>query len=265
MTQQLALKKFDFSKTDDRRVFLICSKRNSGKSQLTADLLYHKRHIPMGIIMSSTEEATGFFKGVCGIPDQYVYGEWRPEVIDAIIANQKKLAKLGKMQNCFIVLDDLAFDKKMFSSTQMRELLYNGRHVGICLIITAQFLGDLPTFFRANLDYAIALRTPGLQDRERLWKNFFGAVPTFHMFQSVMDATTEDYHCLLMDNTTQSNSLNDQIYWYKAPLRSATMNNFRIGCTAFHQFARQRGRKDKPETQTVHGKKQPLIVRRIGR
>lgn len=199
--------------------------------------------------MSSTEEATGFFQGVCGIPDAYIYSDWQPAVIDNIIAKQKKLAKAGKLRNCFIVLDDLAFDKQLFNSRQMRELMFNGRHYGILLIITAQFLGDLPTYFRSNVDYVITCRTPGIQDRERLWKNFFGAIPSFHMFQAIMDNTTEDYHALVLDNTVQSNALEDCIFWYKAPLRGPTSNNFLVGCKAYHSFAKRRGKKEEPEPE----------------
>ncbi len=269
-TQQLSLRKFNMSGTDDKRVFLVLGKRNTGKSQFTADLLSHKRHIPVGILMSSTEEATGFFKNVAGIPDAYIYGEWNPGVIDTIIAKQRALAKAGNLRNCFIVLDDLAFDKSLFNSKQMRELMFNGRHYGICLIITAQFLGDLPTYFRANVDYVVTYRTPGIQDRERLWKNFFGAIPTFHMFQSIMDNTTEDYHALVLDNTVQSNALSDCIFWYKAPLRSSTSGAFRIGCKPYHQFAKRRGKKDDllpedPKPQRATGSKPRVVVRKVGK
>ena len=272
MTTQLALRRFDFSKTDDRRVFLLVSKRNSGKSQLTADILFHKKHVPVGILMSSTEEATGFFKGVAGIPDAYIYNEWNPDVIDTIISKQKKLSKAGKMRNCFIVLDDLAFDKSLFNSRQMRELMFNGRHYGILLIITAQFLGDLPTYFRSNVDYVVVGRTPGIQDRERLWKNFFGAIPTFHMFQSIMDSTTENYTTLVLDNTVQSNALTDCIFWYKAPLRGPTLLNFQAGCKAYHTFARKHGKKDplpedtheSPVKKHINPKKPVVIVKKIG-
>jgi len=265
-TQQLALRRFDFSKTDDRRVFLLLGKRNTGKSVLTADLLFHKRQIPVGILMSGTEEATGYFQGVTGIPDAYIYSEWNPQVIDNIISNQKALTKAGKTRNCFIVLDDLAFDKKLFNSKQMRELMFNSRHYGVCLIITAQFLGDLPTYFRANVDYVVTCRTPGIQDRERLWKNFFGAIPTFHMFQAIMDNTTENYHALVLDNTVQSNALTDCIFWYKAPLRGPTSLNFRIGCKAYHTFAKRRGRKDdllpeeSPTPPPLSNPRKPTVV-----
>lgn len=264
MTTQLALKRFDFSKTDDRRVFLILGKRNTGKSILTAELLYYKRHIPMGILMSSTEEATGFFGKVSGIPDQYIFSDWQPNVIDTIIAKQKKLAKENKLRNVFIVLDDLAFDKALFTSKQMRELMFNGRHYGIMLVITAQYLMDLPAFFRSNVDYVITCRTPGIQDRERLWKNFFGAVPSFHMFQSIMQHTTEDFHCLVMDNTVQSNSLDDCIFWYKAAFRSPTQGTYRVGCPAYHQFARKHARKDEDTTEPLRVRGKPtVIVRKI--
>jgi hypothetical protein len=31
-----------------------------------------------------------------------------------------------------------------------------------------------------------------------------------------LDATTENYECLVIDNTSKSNRLEDQVYWYKA-------------------------------------------------
>jgi len=278
MTTQLALRKFDIAKTSDMRVFLLLGKRNTGKSVLTADLMFYKRHIPAGILMSATEEATGYFQAVTGIPDAYIYSEWNPEAIDTIIAKQKNLAKAGKLRTCFVVLDDLAFDKQLFNSKQMRQLMMNGRHYGICLIITAQFLGDLPTYFRANVDYVITCRTPGIQDRERLWKNFYGAIPTFHMFQAIMDNTTENYSSLVLDNTVQSNALNDCIFWYKAPLRGPGLNAFRVGCKAYHMFAKKRGKKDdimpedpapsgqqpSPAVNPVNPRKPKVIVKKLG-
>jgi hypothetical protein len=122
------------------------------------------------------------------------------------------------------------------------------------------------------VDYVITCRTPGIQDRERLWKNFFGAIPTFHMFQSIMDNTTENYSVLVLDNTVQSNALTDSIFWYKAPLRGPHMHNFKTGCAAYHQFAKKRGKREplpdetaqSPLKQPTNSKKPAVIVKRIG-
>ena len=41
--------------------------------------------------------------------------------------------------------------------------------------------------------------------------------PSFEIFAQVtMDACTEDYHCLVVNNNAKSNKLEDQVFWYKA-------------------------------------------------
>ena len=40
--------------------------------------------------------------------------------------------------------------------------------------------------------------------------------PTFESFSQVMDQCTENYECLVINNTAKSNKLQDQVFWYKA-------------------------------------------------
>ena len=40
-----------------------------------------------------------------------------------------------------------------------------------------------------------------------------------------MDACTENYECLVLDNTVKSNKIQDCLFWYKASIRK----NFRFG------------------------------------
>jgi hypothetical protein len=47
-----------------------------------------------------------------------------------------------------------------------------------------------------------------------------------------MDACTENYECLVLDNTAKSNKITDCVFWYKAPVR----RNFRVGGAAFWQY-----------------------------
>jgi hypothetical protein len=43
--------------------------------------------------------------------------------------------------------------------------------------------------------------------------------PTFEIFCQVMDQCTENFECLVIDNTTKSNKLEDTVFWYKADSR----------------------------------------------
>jgi hypothetical protein len=87
---------------------------------------------------------------------------------------------------------------------------------------------DLPPGLRANIDYIFCLRENIRQNRERLWKSFFGVIPTFPMFQTIMDSCTENYQCLVLDNTSKSNKLEECIFYYKAAIRPP----FKIGSEA---------------------------------
>jgi hypothetical protein len=63
------------------------------------------------------------------------------------------------------------------------------------------------------------------QNRERLWKMFFGIFPTLDAFNAALTACTENYSCLVLDNTSKSNKIEDCVFWYKAKVR----DNFRMG------------------------------------
>ena len=44
-----------------------------------------------------------------------------------------------------------------------------------------------------------------------------------------MDQCTQNYECLVIDNTSQSNKIEDCIFWYKAEMHG----DFRIGAPEF--------------------------------
>jgi len=57
----LELRKFDLSTIDDDAVIAAIGRRRTGKSIIVKDILYHKRRIPFGTIISGTEAANEFF------------------------------------------------------------------------------------------------------------------------------------------------------------------------------------------------------------
>jgi energy-coupling factor transporter ATP-binding protein EcfA2 len=220
----LQLKRFDPTKIKDDKVCLFIGKRGTGKSTLVTDILYYKRNMPSGVVMSGTEDGNHYYSQY--IPDLFIYGNYNKETIENIIAKQRSNMNLyGKSNPVFILLDDCMFDKSFMRDECIRQLFMNGRHWNIFFMLTAQYCMDLPPGLRSNVDYVFVLRENVIQNRERLYKSFFGVFPSFSMFQSVMDACTENYECLVLDNTSKSNKLNECVYYYKAAIRPP----FRIG------------------------------------
>lgn len=232
----LALRKFNPATMADDKVCVFIGKRGTGKSCLVTDILYHKKHLPSGIVMSATEEGNHHYKSF--VPDLFIHGDYDKEAIERVLARQKsQLMKHGKdlAPSCFILLDDCMYDKKFMKDTCIRSCFMNGRHWKLFFMLTMQYCMDLTPDLRANVDYVFILRENVIQNREKLFKSFFGVFPTFQMFNQVMDACTENYECLVLDNTSKSNRIQDCVFWYKATIRK----NFRIGSDALWNFHRR--------------------------
>ncbi len=223
----IQLRKFDPTKIADDKVCVVIGKRGTGKSTLVTDLLYHKKDIPAGIVMSATEEGNHYYKQF--IPDLFIYGDYNREAIEKVIDRQKRLVSQNKNTPVFILLDDCMYNKAFMKDNCIRQCFMNGRHWKIFFMLTMQYCMDLSPDLRANVDYVFILRENVIQNRERLWKAFFGIFPSFEMFNQVMNACTENYECLVLDNTSKSNRLEDCVFYYKAPIRK----NFRVGSQAF--------------------------------
>eukprot|EP00899_Mesostigma_viride_P014842 jgi/Mesvir1/23359/Mv21054-RA.1 len=228
----IQLKKFDPSKIGNDKVVCIVSKRGGGKTTLATDIMYHKRDIPSGIVMSGTEGSNRHWQKF--VPSLFVYESFNKPALRALLKNQKKLCKIGKAQSCFVVMDDCVYDRSVMRDPCMREIALNGRHMKIFLLFISQYSMDVTPDIRSNIDYVFALRENIIMNRERLYRNYFGVIPTFEAFCEILDQCTRNYECLVVDHTSESNRIEDVIFWYKATPRET----FSIGCPRFWNYAR---------------------------
>lgn len=229
----LKLKKFDPKTIGDNRTCVFIGKRGTGKTTLVTDILWHKKHIPVGIVMSGTEEGNGHYGTF--VPDTFIYADYDRAVIEKVISRQRRLAvgadeKVDK--RVFLLLDDVMYDKKICRERCIRQLFMNGRHWDILLFATFQYVMDLPPDLRANVDYLFILRDNVINARVKLWKCFFGIIPDFNLFSTIMDKCTENFECLVLDNTRPSNKIEDCVFWYKAKPR----DGFRVGAKEFWEY-----------------------------
>ncbi len=233
----LQIKKFDPKTIGDNRVCVFIGKRGTGKTTLVTDIMYHKKHIPVGVVMSGTEEGNSYYQNY--VPDSFVYNDYKSEVLDRVIARQRTLAKKNDPNpNVFVLVDDCMYDKKMIRDKCIRAIFMNGRHWHLFFMLTMQYCMDLSPDLRANIDYVFILRENIIQNREKIYKNFFGIFPTYDMFSQVLNSCTENFECLVLDNTSKSNKIEDVVFWYKAKLRP--QGTFRIGNSIYWNTHKQK-------------------------
>ena len=234
----LELKKFDIASISSDKVCVFIGKRETGKSFLVKDLLYHHRHIPIGTVISGTEGANKFYGHM--IPSLFIHEQYTPSIISNTLKRQKMvIKKMGKEKDlygktnidpfAFLILDDCLYDSSWVKDPNVRSLFMNGRHYKIMFIITMQYALGIPPSLRTNIDYVFILRENYVSNRKRIYEHYAGMFPTFEVFCQVMDQCTEDYNCLVVHNNAKSNKLEDQVFWYKA----SPHKDFKIGAAEF--------------------------------
>jgi hypothetical protein len=221
-TMLLKLRKFDLSSVRDDAVVIMLGKRNTGKSFLCKDLLSYHADVPAGVVISGTESSNQFYGDI--FPPLFIYDEYRPEVVANLIKRQKTVIRKNKNNGAagqvdpraIFIMDDCLYDDRWTRDVNMRSIFMNGRHWKLMFIFTMQYPLGVPPVLRANIDYVFILREQIMGNRKRIYENYCGILPSFEVFCSVLDQTTENYECLVVDNTVKSNKIEDQIFYYRA-------------------------------------------------
>jgi len=255
----LELRKFDmksiqFKSTENKGpVIVLIGKRDTGKTFLVRDLLWYQQDIPIGTVISGTEEGNGFYSKM--VPRLFIHNEYNTAIIENILKRQKTVLKQMKKEietykrssidpRAFVILDDCLYDNAWSRDKLMRLLFMNGRHWKIMLVITMQYPLGIPPTLRTNIDFVFILRENYISNRKRIYENYAGMFPTFEAFCQVMDQCTENYECLVINNNSKSNRLNDQVFYYKAD----NHNDFHLGSKEFWELSKGLP-DDEPEEQ----------------
>ena len=221
---KLRVKKFQPDKVKEHRISFIVGKRGTGKTVILKDVLSHHPPVDFCLAMSPTEETVEMFREF--LPETCIFSEFNQHKLEQMLAVQRELIRKKINRTFLLILDDCMYQKGVLKSTAMRDLVMNGRHLHITMIMVVQYLMDITPDVRANIDYVYALRENIISNRMKLFKFFFGMFPKYEEFDKVMNACTANYSCMIMDNTSKSTEVEDTVFWYKADINPPP---FRLG------------------------------------
>ena len=230
--------------TDDSVVVFI-GKRRTGKSHLVKDLLYYHQDIPVGTVVCPTERVNEFYSQI--VPSIFVHDDVTPQLLSKVVKRQQQICARMKREvrvngaskidpRAFLILDDCLFDSKTWSNdANMRFIFLNGRHTKLFMLITMQYALGIPPLLRSNIDYVFILRENLINNRKRLFDNYAGMFPSYNAFCDVLTACTGDYECLVIHNSSLSNKIEDQCFWYRSDMKEG----FRLGAPEFWKWHQQ--------------------------
>lgn len=234
------LRKFDPSRVTCPKTVIAMGKRATGKSHLVKDILYRNRATPVAVAISPTERRNKFYESV--LPSACIYDEYTSKNVQMFLDRQKTATNLVLQEEILcgtdrrttfdpsgiLVMDDCFYDSAWTNDKNLRSLFLNGRPYKSLFLLTMQYPLSMPISLRTNVDFVFIFRDNNVQTRKRIYENYANnAFTTFDMFCEVMDQYTQDHGCLVIDQTSFSNKLEDQVFWYRA---EPNIPDFRMMC-----------------------------------
>jgi len=215
--------------------YIAIGRPGSGKSSVIMSLIYAKRHIiPVAQIFSGTEDSNHFYSR--RFPEAFLFGQLSEDAVGSFVRRQKlAMQYLPECPWALQLIDDCTDDPKVLRRPLFQNIYKNGRHFKMLHILTLQYALDLLPSIRSSIDGTFIMREPTARNRKILYENYASIIPTFQMFNDIMDQLTTDYTAVFINNRTQSNNVEDCVFYYRADL-SAIPADWKFGCDEYWNF-----------------------------
>lgn len=238
MTNIYQIKKFDPSSIRNTGATAIIGKRACGKTTLVKDILKHKE-ITQNIVIDPTSDYQQNYNNI--VPNEFIHQEYRPEIIKNIIDRQKNLFKNGNPDSIRLIMDSC---DQHFKDSKIREIFFNGRCYSIDFLFTLQTMIELSPPLRSNIDYLFIFPSSiSARDMKIIYESVSHLFESYEHFYTVVNQCTQNNcECLVIDYVSESDKLEDKLFWYKAEiydensLENETDNNDGLFTYAFNLF-----------------------------
>ena len=212
----------------------------SGKTTLIENICYyHKHRYPVARAFIGTD---GGYRKMCEI--------FHPLYCSNYYDEQEEKNHILRQRRCVMengegyagnyainIIDDASDDPKVYKTKVMRGLFKLGsQHWAQCCMVGSQYAIDMPPDVRKSVSLVAIFREPEETERKKLYNNFGGMAGSYARFCDLMDQLTGDFTCLIFKKRSQSNDIEDNIFYYKTEV----LGDWKFGCKEYRSWAKKR-------------------------
>jgi hypothetical protein len=207
---------------------------------LMENICYYRKHCyPVARIFIGTE---GGYKRFCKI--------FHPLYVSNYYDEDQEKYHIVRQKTCSIengdkyvgnyainIMDDVSDDPGIYKTKVMKGLFKLGsQHWNQLYMVGSQYAIDMPPDIRKATSYVAIFREPEEKERKKLYENFGAISGSYDKFCDLMDQITGDYTCLIFKKRSQSNEIEDCIFYY----RTVVLPDWHFGCKEYIQWGKDR-------------------------
>ena len=218
---EINLNKFDITSIKQSSIVLCIGRRETGKTTLNRDILYHYKNNFVNAVKVSYIDSKNSKNNDDIVSNEKIYEEYDPEIISDFLSEQKKIihSKTDNW-NSLLLLDDCFYDILWCKDRNIRQIIMNGKLFRVMMIMNLQYPMKIPADYKVNIDYIFIFRDGLINNRKKIFEQYLEDYMTLEEFFFCMDKYTYDYKndyvCLVINNNAKTNKIEDILFWYKA-------------------------------------------------
>lgn len=251
---------------------LLVGKRHSGKSWTSVCIASQYPHVPRWCAWCGTKETEYYWADRFGShatvkgPDD----TGKAYLIRVIKYQQRKVCLYKKVlkepfppkYGIGLIFDDVTSNRKFRKGEILEDLFSNGRHYKAVIIISCQYLKQLPPAVRLNTDYLFMMHN-SKQVIKILYEEYIEEPEQFHMFHTLLKGVTSQkdsagkdlFNALVFDNAKKASSLEEMFKVHRTP-DNFDPKSIMLGHPAWRAYNQQHYRDKEEERQKREYRKQ---------
>ena len=198
----------NFSLLNNR--IILCGKTNSGKSVLLKHMLQkEKRKFNKIFVISPTEQVLKYYSDI--VPENQIIHSYSDEWVSDLLKKLTDYKKNNnKAYNVLLILDDVGADAH--NSKALNKVFTMGRHLGISIIITSQFINQLPLTSRCNASYVCCSQMNKASIDILVDEFLMGPIEKKHFVKMYHESTRNFNFFVICCNSVTNNEDLNQLY-----------------------------------------------------
>lgn len=212
---------------------VIIGEPKAGKSFLIRDLLwYNREHFKYVCAISPAEQIAFYHKMMPHVRLCNEYYDAHAETFmhaQNTLARKQPILESGKQKSvpdAAYILDDAIHSSDVWKRSRILATLFmNARCMRIGTFFAITYPYKIRPEFACNIDYTFIFHTASVDTRLHLYKRYCPMIPSFYIFNQLMDDYTKDYGCLVINRCVASWKWQDMVLWYRGEVRE----DFTIG------------------------------------